>query len=70
MLIAAQPIRDLACSYNDKNGIEKLNTHLPGSINTKIQMTNNIYLHGSSSTLSEKVPVLELDQGRLETFPS
>jgi hypothetical protein len=70
MLMAFQPTRDLACSYKDKNSIEKLNTYLPGSINRKIQMTNNMYLHGSSSTLREKVPVYELNQGRSKSLPS
>jgi hypothetical protein len=71
MLIAVQPIRDLACSYKYRDGIEGLKTKIPGSTNIKnIQTTGNIYLHGSSATPCKKVPMLELNQGRLESLPS
>ena len=65
MLIVVQPIRDFACSYKDKNNKKTISIYLPRLIIIELASSNdkNIYLHGGGSTLCEKVPMLELNQG-------
>jgi hypothetical protein len=41
MLIAVQPIRDLACSYRDENNKRTLNIHLPRLISIKLTRSND-----------------------------
>jgi hypothetical protein len=66
MLMAVQPISDLACSYKDK----EIRTRQQMQIHIGKYTDTRAYLHGISTALREKVPMLELNQGRLKSLPS